>query len=119
MEKSTHPDLPGALETIARALLDKGLALLNQPGASGLVVSLEQAEEKRGLYNQVRKWRQNDANLDGLAEYWAVKYYSAKVQQAISKTEREGLVQSQQIAMAKASTLNPRNAGVVYDLGWS
>ena len=66
----------------------------------------------------MRKWRQNDANLDGLAEYWAVKYYSAKAQQAASKAEREGLMQNQQIAMAKVSALNPHIAAIAYDLGW-
>ena len=108
----------GSLDELLRTLDERTSAALARVGPYGLTVSVEEARELSELYERVRKWRPGDQKLQALAEYWTAKYWQAGAQIISSQGGREVYLQKARAAARDAGAFNPRDARVLFDLGW-
>ncbi len=113
-----HAELPAALERILERLQTRGNTVVARMGTHGLVVSVEEAQDLRDLYESARKFRPNDGAVSNFSDYWSAKYYFARARSAPTAPERDDNLQKGSAALARLNSANLRNAYLLYDLGW-
>jgi len=106
------------LDELLQTMHERTSAALARVGPYGLAVPVEEARELSELYERVRKWRPGDQRLQALAEYWTAKYWQVGAQLIPSQGGREVYLQKARAAAKDAGAFNPRDARVLFDIGW-